>query len=144
MSGSDILPIKTFTQRLETFKNYTGLCNVLQLCRLGYYHHKNNQIICQWCKNIFICWNQDEHFWIKHKENLCKYTPATHMVHNVEVKEEDIEVWLKKNYIMSLIREQFSEQQLRSYLDEFLRIKGTDSSLRLFKEFFNYKLNFCN
>ena len=133
-----------FTERLKTFRNYTGLINIIQLSINGYYHTGENIIKCENCENFFICFNKDYDFFKKHKENLCNFLSPTHSIRNEYVSKDILNNWLKKEFIINLIESGINKELIMNYLNEFLYIKGSDASLRLFKEFYNLKIQYSN
>lgn len=136
---------KTFTSCLETFKNYTGICNSIQLAFLGYHHIGNNIIKCLDCNNLFTTWNSDETFWKKHRQTVCFHLLDMYRATDEPVSDEMIEKWKKKNALNKIKQTHgISDENLEKLVLEYLSYKGKYGTLRTFKEFINFVKNFRN
>jgi len=136
---------KNFTNCLETFQDYTGLLNNIQLALLGYQHVGKNKIKCMDCNQIFISWNSDETFWKKHKQSLCFHVLDMYRITDQPISVELVTKWKNKE---NLNKFKEMNQIPQDYLDwliiEYLTYKGEYGNLHSFKEFFNYIKNFRN
>lgn len=134
---------KRFTTCLETFRNYTGICNSIQLALHGYHHIGNNIISCIGCKRLFITWNSDETYWQKHKLSVCSHLLDMYRASVEPVTEAMIEKWRKKNALI-LIKQanNFTDDLMDKLITEYLSYKGKYATLRTFNEFINFVKNF--
>ena len=142
---SDTCSQVNFTNRLETFVQYSGVVDPILLSRNGFYHVGNNIIRCNNCRTLFISWISDENFWNKHREEVCNHINKDFTYWGDKEHNQTIDGWLHKDYMKTLIKLNIiSESSLRLYITEFLRQKGDDATIRLFKEYLYFMKYFCN
>jgi hypothetical protein len=134
-----------FTTRLETFSTYKGIPDSILLSRLDFYHIGNNVICCKNCQQLFISWSNDEYFWNKHKKSSCKYTSIDYTYWGDKSHKQDINKWLDKEYIKKLIEYgRIKKEEMAIYIEDFLKLKGDHSSIRLFKDYLMFLKYHCN
>jgi len=134
---------ETFTERFETFLNYKGLCNEILLAINNFYHFGDDKICCKNCKNVFICWRPEEKFWIRHNQSSCSHILQMYLVSIEPVSDEIFNSWSNKKSISDIkIKNNYSDEEFKAILREYLNFKGSHASYITFKEFVRFKRDF--
>ena len=133
----------SFSLRLETYRNYNGMQDSFLLSKYKYIHCNDNIIQCSSCEKKFLSWSSNEKFWIKHRETLCKFIDKKYTYWGDSANSQDVDEWLSKDYIRRLIYVYIDYiPDVRGTIEEFLRLKGNDANVFLFKEYLDYMKNF--
>ena len=133
-----------FSERFDSFKDYNGTNDIIQLSLMGFCHLKNNIIKCVHCNRKFLCFNPYSDHWIKHKKSMCQVINQQYLINDdIEEKYNDCEFWLNLKYCKTLIESKkcnFSD--LECFVKEFINYNINYENIIMFREFINFKLNY--
>ena len=134
----------SFYNRLETFNNFKGMPDPILLAKLGYFHMRDDIIICKNCRIMFHSCDTNSAFWIKHKESLCKFIDKDFEYFGSNEHNQTVEQWLKKKQIKDFIQfdDNLTEEKMKKILNNYFFIKGDSANINTFKDYLFFIQNF--